>query len=663
MADETAEAEDRIGKTVDGRYKITRMMAAGSMGAVYQAERVPVGKIVAIKFLHASYANDSEFQARFDRETRVMSKLAHPNCVSVLDFGVWEDAPYLVMDFVAGKTLRAIIDQGPIEPPRALAIARQIAAGLAHAHEQGIIHRDIKPANVMITDEIGSGERVRILDFGLARLRGNVGRDATQTNMVVGTPNYMAPEQTVGGATIDARTDIYAVGVVLFEMVVGDRPFHAEDTLQLLGMHRAAPIPRLADRVRVGTDVPPGLQELVDTAMAKMPSERFQSAIELAQALDDVASGNVTVPEERDATLPRSGPVALTSGRRKVNTAAVAATMLRVDAADAAEREVRGHGRLWFGAMLLVGGIAAMAGYLIKRHRTNAPVVAQVMDARAAGAAGSAGSASGGSAAGSAVAGSATAGSATAGSAVAQAVGVDAATPDAAVDAAVDAPVDAAADAAVAVGSGSDLAGSGSGSAEPSGSAAGSGAGSGTGTDSDDIEIDPKTAEDLDPAQGSASHADDEAADAPKSPDDVEKHVTPHAAPQLAKNLHDAVLLIKAGKRELALASLRQLQKKTPSSAYIPFLLGNLYYDQRWWGVAMDEYALAIRKNAAYRSNATLNRNVIRMLSSPKTQQKATNFLRGTIGHPAHEYLRQAAAHEDNPVIRKRAAELARYIR
>src|SRR5207248_11694091 len=161
-------------------------------------------------FLHASFASDSEFQARFERETRVMSKLNHPNCVSVLDFGVWDNAPYLVMDFVAGTTLRALIDLGPLPPWRALAIARQMTSGLAHAHAQDIVHRDIKPANVMITDEIGHGERVRLLDFGLARLRGNVGRDATQTNLVVGTPNYMAPEQTVPGALVDHRVDIYA---------------------------------------------------------------------------------------------------------------------------------------------------------------------------------------------------------------------------------------------------------------------------------------------------------------------------------------------------------------------------------------------------------------------------------------------------------------------
>src|SRR5580704_18773017 len=139
MADE---AQERVGDLIDERYKLVEVMASGSMGAVYKAERVPVGKIVAVKFLHASFANDSEFQARFDRETRVMSKLAHPNCVSVVDFGVWEGAPYLVMDFVAGTTLRARIDkEGAIPPPQAIAIARQIASGLAHAHAEGIVHR------------------------------------------------------------------------------------------------------------------------------------------------------------------------------------------------------------------------------------------------------------------------------------------------------------------------------------------------------------------------------------------------------------------------------------------------------------------------------------------------------------------------------------------
>src|SRR5688572_29479746 len=327
--------QDMLGRVVDNRYKILEAMASGSMGAVFKAERIPVGKLVAIKFLHSGFANDSEFLSRFERETRVMSKLNHPNCVSVVDFGVWDEAPYLVMEFVGGKTLRQLLDEGPLQPMRALGLARQIAAGLAHAHAQEIVHRDVKPANIMISEEIGAGEHVRILDFGLARLRGAVGRDATQSNVVVGTPNYMAPEQTIGGGIIDARTDVYAVGVVLFEMVSGERPFQAEDTLALLGMHRAAPIPKLVDRIKFKVELPEGLQDVIETAMAKSPDDRYQSAIELAEAIDRIArigsaSGIRAITEPRDPII-----IAPSGKQRRARTDPAIAPTLQVDLHDA----------------------------------------------------------------------------------------------------------------------------------------------------------------------------------------------------------------------------------------------------------------------------------------------------------------------------------------
>jgi hypothetical protein len=438
--------------------------------------------------------------------------------------------------------------------------------------------------------------------------------------MVVGTPNYMAPEQTVGGATIDARTDIYAVGVVLFEMIVGDRPFHAEDTLQLLGMHRAAPIPRLADRAKEGTDVPPGLQDLIDKAMAKVPADRYQTAIALQQAIDDVTTGNIAVPEHQDETLPRTGPVVVASNKMKTtNTAAVAPTMLDVDTGDI--EEVKGGSRFWrtmLGAMVLVGGAVAMAGYLVHRSagdETPAPgpnvVVPATQDGPAA---------------------------------------IAVVTPDSTQTAAIVPPVadagELAADAAPPGDAGVD--------------ALVDDAGLPIYGTPDEAEVDPDKAIDLDPQAGKGSAVEDEAADAPKTSEEVEKKPQPV---QLAPTLHDAVELIRQGKREPALASLRALRKKNPKSAYIPFLLGNLYYDQRWWSVAMDDYADAIKKNAQYRGNATLNRNVIRMLGSPKTQARASVFLRNTIGHPARAYLESAARHEENPVVRKKAADLARYIR
>ncbi|MGE3459364.1 MAG: protein kinase, partial [Kofleriaceae bacterium] len=335
-------------------------MASGSMGMVYKAERVPVGKLVALKFLHKSFAKDSEFLARFERETRVMSRLAHPNCVSVLDFGVWKDSPYLVMDFVGGTTLRTLLDdKGALPPHRALGLARQILAGLAHAHKQDVIHRDIKPANIMITEEIGTGDHVRILDFGLARLRGAVGRDATQSNVVVGTPNYMAPEQTVGGGVIDARTDVYAVGVVLFEMLAGERPFHAEDTLALLGMHRGAPIPKLADKISDGTVMPDGIQKVLETAMAKSPGDRYQTAIEFADAIDEVAGGR--------ADGNRSVPT------KTSEDAAVASTVLQINTSKVRQAVAPKSSRGWM-VLVLLAGMAAAGVWYFKVRPGNTPV-------------------------------------------------------------------------------------------------------------------------------------------------------------------------------------------------------------------------------------------------------------------------------------------------
>jgi serine/threonine-protein kinase len=667
MGDASGSMTDaRIGSLVDERYRVLEAMASGSMGLVYKAERVPVGKLVAIKFLHAPFANDSEFLTRFERETRVMSKLTHPNCVSVVDFGVWDGAPYLVMEYVSGTTLRALIDNGPLPPRRALALVRQIAAGLAHAHAQGVVHRDVKPANIMISEEIGTGDHVRILDFGLARLRGSVGRDATQSNVVVGTPNYMAPEQTVGGGLIDARTDIYAVGVVLFEMVCGERPFQADDTLALLGMHRAAPIPRLSDRMPVGVELPPGLQELVEKAMAKSPADRFQSAIELAEAVDQIAilrPGSGGRPGDSSSVVIRAS----TEAKKAAGTAP---TML--DISDAAEllgpptrRGPRPRGS-FFGSLvflaLLLAGIGATVVWVKARNagakKAGLPLATARVDKPAGPATPPpAAEAKPAPSTAPAAAGSAAAGPAQGGQ-----------------------PGSAAAEVAPSPTAGSaEPAGSGSGAATGSDTAAGAAGTAGAaipeppapGSGAEpppvapgeppgppDIEMDPATADDPTPASTKPSNNDDEAANAPKTAAEVAKRVP--ATPVLATTLAGAVQLIKDGKRELALASLHALGAKTPTSAYIPFLLGNLYFDQRWWSVAMEHYGTAIKKNSKYRSNPTINKNVIRMLVSSKTARKAQGFLKYTVGRSALPYVRYAAQHDTSAQVRRLSAWLAK---
>ena len=237
------DAQDpRVGQVLQGRYRIIQRIAAGGMGAVYKGERLGLGRPVAIKFLHAALARDPQVMKRFEVEAQAMSRLAHPNCIAVTDFGV-DELPYLVMDFVQGAPLRTIIDeQGPLSPRRAIKIASQLLAALGHAHSLGIIHRDMKPENVVLDSTPGLADHARILDFGLAKLLGN--DSGLTVGMAVGTPNYMAPEQTREGP-VDGRADLYAVGIVLFEMLTGAKPFDATDVGEVFLRQIAMPPPKL----------------------------------------------------------------------------------------------------------------------------------------------------------------------------------------------------------------------------------------------------------------------------------------------------------------------------------------------------------------------------------------------------------------------------------
>jgi tRNA A-37 threonylcarbamoyl transferase component Bud32 len=277
------EATDpRVGRVLQGRYKVLAPIAAGAMGSVYRAERVGLGRSVAVKFLHAQLASDPALVKRFSVEARAMSRLAHPNCVSVIDFGV-DDLPYLVMDLLQWTSLRRLLDHGPVPAPRAVRIIRQMLAALTHAHAQGIVHRDIKPENVVLEQAAGLEEHVRILDFGLAHFLGGENKSGS---MALGTPNYMAPELTTGEAH-DARVDTYGTAVVLFELLVGRAPFDAPDMGAIFLNVRTRPPPRLRE-VAPHAGFSAALEALLVKAMAKRAAERFQSAAEMSAALDAV---------------------------------------------------------------------------------------------------------------------------------------------------------------------------------------------------------------------------------------------------------------------------------------------------------------------------------------------------------------------------------------
>jgi serine/threonine-protein kinase len=293
---------DLIGAVLDGRYRVVERVAEGAMGVVYRGERIKLGRSVAIKFLHGWSAADAAARKRFEVEAKAMARLEHPHCAAVIDVGEHEGAPYVVMDYVRGATLREILDEGALAVPRAAEIMKQILSGLAHAHELEIIHRDIKPANIMVGDQVGLGETVKILDFGLARLRGSPG--GLTVGIAVGTPSYMAPEQIVGGA-VDARTDLYSCGILLFEMLTGEKPYAAEEPIEVLRLHREAPVPAASslatESMREDVRV---LDDVVGRAMQKRPEDRFASAAEFARAIDDAVRARVRAAEQLSVARP-----------------------------------------------------------------------------------------------------------------------------------------------------------------------------------------------------------------------------------------------------------------------------------------------------------------------------------------------------------------------
>jgi serine/threonine-protein kinase len=291
---------DLSGEVLEDRYQIQERIAEGAMGVVYRGNRLNLDRAVAIKIMHASLPAAMDGRKRFEREAKLMARLEHPHCVSIIDYGLHGAKPYVVMELVRGRSLHEFIqEQGRIEPARAVDVLRQVLSGLAHAHEQGIIHRDIKPANIMVTPKAPLGLHARILDFGLARML--EGSASMSNGLAVGTPSYMAPEQCRGEA-LDPTVDIYACGVVLFEMLTGKKPLTGKDPIEICKKQIDQMPPRLADVV-------PGdygaLETVVARALEKRPPDRYPTAVAMAEALDAAMSGRTSIPEAT-AQIPLS---------------------------------------------------------------------------------------------------------------------------------------------------------------------------------------------------------------------------------------------------------------------------------------------------------------------------------------------------------------------
>jgi serine/threonine protein kinase len=304
-------ASSLIGQTVDDRYRIDALLGEGAVGAVYRVLELSTGRVRALKQWTAS-ALDPQVRGRFLRETNALDTLDHPNIVKVFGCGMVGRVPYMVLEYLEGQTVDALLRHGePIELELALDIARQALTAIAYAHQHNVVHRDLKPENIFLTTRAGERPHVKILDYGLAKFMAPTGdpikdKTLTSTGMVVGTPLYMPPEQATG-ASVDLPVDVYAMGCVLFEMLTGRLPFQGASRFELLTAHMRDPIPRLED-VCPGMRGAPALQAIIDRALAKKQTERYPHAGAMLAALEGLPAAPIIAAGDRPQQVRQRTP-------------------------------------------------------------------------------------------------------------------------------------------------------------------------------------------------------------------------------------------------------------------------------------------------------------------------------------------------------------------
>src|SRR5215831_7161479 len=293
------------------QYHVASLLGRGGMGEVYRARDKRLERDVALKILPIAYSTDAERLRRFELEARTAGKLNHPNILTVYDVGVIDGAPYIVTELLEGEELRDHLRQGAVAQHRVLAYTSQIADGLAAAHSKAIVHRDLKPENIFVTID----GRVKILDFGLAKLKAAPSGSTIETvqplntapGVVMGTANYMSPEQ-VRGHEAEERSDIFALGVVLYEMLGGERPFSGDSAVEVMNSILTIDPPDLSD---INPKISPVLSRIVRRCLEKKPEQRFQSASDLSFALEALTSADARrASVAQVATLPRADPLA-----------------------------------------------------------------------------------------------------------------------------------------------------------------------------------------------------------------------------------------------------------------------------------------------------------------------------------------------------------------
>jgi serine/threonine-protein kinase len=326
---------------LDGQFKILQKIGTGGMGSVYRASQPAMKREVAIKILHPKLVGRKDLTSRFRREARAMSQLTHPNTVRVFMYGELEEdgSLYIVMEMLEGKNLNQTVRRGgPLPMERAIPILVQVCGALQEAHEMGIVHRDLKPENIFLCNQGGLTDYPKVLDFGLAKVTEQQMQPGsiilTQEGMVFGTPEFMSPEQAQG-RTLDARSDIYSLAIILYEVLTGKLPFDAKTPMEYIQKHVTAPIIPLNDRTP-DRQFPDGLARVLEKALAKKPDDRYQSAKELAAALAPFAgnghahAGNGFAPVRAPTPLQPEAPAAARPGTGVLVAVAAACLLVGV---------------------------------------------------------------------------------------------------------------------------------------------------------------------------------------------------------------------------------------------------------------------------------------------------------------------------------------------
>ena len=363
-----------IGENV-GPYRIIEQLGQGGMATVYKAYHASLDRYVALKVLHQAFNQDQTFTARFQREARVVAKLEHPNIVPVYDYSEHEARPYLIMKYIEGDTLKARLNLGPLTSREIEDVINSIGSALAYAHRQGILHRDIKPSNVMIAND----GVMYLADFGLARIA-QAGESTMSSDSIMGTPQYISPEQAMGKKDLDAGTDIYSFGVMLYEMVVGRVPFSSDTPFSIIHDHIYTPLPL---PMKVNPNVPESVQRVLLKSLAKDRLDRYETVEDMMQAFKGAWAEAGVPMQGTSITMPGAATI-IGSKPTLVKSQTTAPVHETIKTAPSPRPAGKGSPWIWVGVgvvvlVLCIGGAFAASKFVNQKPPVRVTIAASVI--------------------------------------------------------------------------------------------------------------------------------------------------------------------------------------------------------------------------------------------------------------------------------------------